>query len=188
MPSTDRRLALSLSFRRAELAAFWLVGTACLAFGLGLGALAGGARSPRLWAAAAAVVLVPGLVSTNWFIFGVRAWNKCLRLCARPMRMYVLRVCYYTCFAGIGRAGSSLDLRSQNGASSRWTRRPIAAAPADMAAATTASGSWADGLRAAARQPGAAWMLGLLPIVLLLRVLDDQQVQSAPAKSTYTLY
>ena len=187
MPSTSPRPSLTISFRRAEVAAFWTLSTLALAALLAVVALDAGARAPWLWAAAAASIVVPGIVWPAWFIFGIRAWNKGAHLCSVALRGYVLRVCYYAFFSGISPTGSSLGLTLDRAETSRWVRHAGAGVPAGSASSTSGE-PWAGGLLAASRRSGSRWMLGLLPMVLLLRILGDQDVASAPASSTYTLY
>jgi hypothetical protein len=175
-----------LSSRRADVAAFWMVATLLLGAAIGVVALAVGARAPWLWAAAAILAVAPGIVWPAWFTYGVRAWNKAARLCSVALRAYVLRVCYYTFFAGMGPAGSSMDLAFGSGDTSRWV--PHGGKQSGAAARSASPEIWSGGLLAAARRPGSRWMLALAPMVVLLRVLGDQHVDSAPASSTYTLY
>lgn len=181
MPSIDSRAPLTLSFRRAEVAAFWIVGTAACALSAGVVAARAGSSEPWLWAAAGTAVAAPGLIWPRWFRFGVRVWNKGARLAAAALRRYVLRVTYYTVFAGTSVAGSALGLSLDPSERSRWVSRAVSSA-------STSETPTAGGLLMASRRPGARWMLSLLPIVAMLRMLGDEQVDSAPASTTYTLY
>ena len=55
--------ALTLSYRRAEVAGFWILGTVVVWLSIGLTAAAVGARAPWAWGTTAAMALVlPGLV------------------------------------------------------------------------------------------------------------------------------
>jgi len=186
VPSTSPLPTLYLSFRRAEMTAFWMLTTALVSAGLGVSAAALGARAPWAWAAGGLSVLLPGLVWHQWFEIGIRAWNKMARVSAAGLRAYTLKVCYYLLFSAVSHSGSSLALTLGEAETSRWVRR---ADPAfDDGSPQAIRGGWAEGLLAAARQPGKAWTICLVPIVLLLLVLRDDQQDSTPSSSTYTLY
>jgi hypothetical protein len=166
--------------------AFWMLTTALLSTGVGLAAAALGARAPWVWAAAGLCVPLPGLVWSQWFEMGIRAWNKGARLAAAGLRAYALKVCYYVLFSMVSRSGSSLALALRTGEASRWIRRGDPASYDPLP--PTVGNGWAQGLLASARQPGNRWTICLLPIVLLLLVLRDDQPDSTPSSSTYTLY
>ncbi len=181
MPSIRPRPGLRLTLRRADVAAFWIVSTVTAAIVCGVTAAVAGSTVPWLWAATAVVLPAPGAIWPAWFVFGVRGWNRVTPLCANALRAYVLRVVYYTVFAGAAAAGSSLALASDGG-KSRWIRRS-ARPPAreDLRGI-------AGGLMDAARRPGSRWMVCLLPVVAVLRILGDEAADTAPSSSTYTLY
>src|SRR5688500_12056990 len=113
---------LRLSFRRAEVAAFWALGTVSVAMLSGAAAAALGARSPWAWAAAAGVaLLVPRLFWAPWFETGVWFWNGSVRHAAAALRHYVLVISYYVLFAAVGRSGSSLELMLRQPGASKWS-------------------------------------------------------------------
>lgn len=184
MPSTSPRPTLTLSFRRAEVTAFWILATLTLAALIGL--IAYGLGAPTLWlrASAAVLLVLPGLVWPAWFTLGIKVWNKGVHLCSVALRGYVLRVCYYAFVGGLSPAGSSLALTLGPTEVSRWVDHR----GGNRSGRSAIDAPSAGGLLAASRRPGSLWMLGLLPMVLLLRILGDQDVASAPASSTYTLY
>jgi hypothetical protein len=186
MPSINRRGALAISFRRAEVTAFWMLATAMLAAAAALGAYAAGARAYLLWAAAAILAPAPGLLWPPWFVFGVRAWNKGAHLVASALNAYVLRVCYYVLVGSVSVTGSPVRRQRAAPASSRWLPHPAPQPAFDDEWA--AEGGWRGALLASARRPEAAWILALIPVVLLLRILGDDQTAASPSSSTYTLY
>jgi hypothetical protein len=191
VPSTNVQPSLTIALRRAEIKAFWIVLVIFLSVALGLGSAALGARLPLIWAAAALIVLLPGLVWRQWFEMGVRGWNKGIRLAATAMRAYVMKVCYYLLFGLVSKTGSlSLDPVLGSPKASRWIprARPLAS-PQDQGALAAGDESWGQGLFAFARtSPSKVWMITLLPVLLLLKVLRDEEQDSAPPLSTYTLY
>ena len=166
MPST-KGLVLTISFRRAEVTAFWIVLTTTVSLTLAGSSAALGARLPALWGAAGLCILLPGMLWPAWFDWGVRGWNKGVKLSAAVLRRYVLRVYYYVMFAAVARGGASLELMLSDDERSRWIRR----------SASPSIGHMKGG-----------WMFALLPLTFLLLVLADDAQAAAPPSATYTLY
>jgi hypothetical protein len=188
VPSTSARPSLTLAFRRAEMTAFWIMTTGLLWVMLWLTAIVLGAGTPWVWGAAGLGVLLPGVVWSEWFELGIRAWNKGVKLIAAALRTYVLRVCYYLLFGALSSTGSSLDLEL-NADISRWVPRPRHAPDVHDGGPRGDSDSRREhGLLTVLRNPGKAWMVCLLPALLLLRLLRDEGQESALPSSTYTLY
>ena len=190
MLSIDRIPRLTVSYRRAEVAGFWILGTALVWLSIGLTAAAVGSPAPWAWATAAAVVLVlPGLVWHPWFETGVWAWNGAVRRIAAGLRKCVLAAGYYILLASVSRSGSSKRQGHDQPVSSGWrvcapgSRRSGGART--QAPETPATD---QGLDAFVQVPGNRWAIALLPIVFLLALLRDDQQQNAPPGSTYTLY
>jgi len=180
---------LTIAFRRAEIRAFWLTATVALALGLGLAAAALDARAPWAWGILAFALPLPGLIWQRWLEMGVRVWNRSARACADILRAYTLRVGYYLLFAAVGRSGSSLDLGLRNRDDSRWisrSRHGFAFGDCDR---LVAANGW-SGLEflTTIRSSGKAWQACLLPVLLLLMVLRDEDQEGALPSSTYTLY
>jgi hypothetical protein len=148
-----------LSYRRAEVTAFWIV---AVAIGIATAALIARALdvSP-LWAASGAVILAAGAVSRYGFDVGIVAWNELVTRTLPPLRAYVVRVCYYVMFGVIRFGGSSLGHEPIQ--TSRWVSRSERPSPG-------------------------RWLVCLQPVLLLLTVLADQRPQSGPPSGTYTLY
>jgi hypothetical protein len=183
MPSTSRRAPLTISFRRAEVTAFWTFATVLIAAAVAIAARLAGARAPWMWMVAAILAPAPGLLWSSWFVLGVRAWNKGARFTASALRAYVLCVSYYVLFGSVGAAGSSLALDCDDVKQSRWLPHRISEPSSDR--------SWTAPWRAvtaSARRRGSGWMLMVLPMVLLLRLLGDEETTVSPSSSTYTLY
>jgi hypothetical protein len=156
--------SLMLSFRRADVTAFWIIVVAA--------AIAAAALMARvldasiLWAASGAAILALGAVSKYRFDLGIVAWNKLVSIALPPLRAYVLKVCYYVMFGAIRFAGSSLDRSVADRGrleSSRWLRR-------------------------SEERPSGRWLICLQPVMLLLTALGDQRPQGGPPSGTYTLY
>ena len=189
MPLTKPRPTLTVTFRRADIQAFWIVSTGVLALVLGLAARIFGVQSPWAWSVAALGLPLPGLIWPMWFELGIRAWNKLVLVCTVALRAYVLKVGYYLLFAAVGRTGSSLDLVLRKDEVSRWIPR----ARHELAFGNrhqqgTGEGWWGRELLTSARNPGNGWQVCLLPVVLLLMVLREEGQESALPSSTYTLY
>lgn len=189
MPSTEPRPSLRLSYRRADVAGFWILSTTALALSLVSMAAALGSQTPWAWGAAGgAVLLLPRLVWPPWFDTGIRAWNGLARRSTAALRTYVLKVCYHTLFAAVGRSGSALELLLPQASASRWIRRDRSVSSPDAALRDQDGTQWYHGLLACARTTGNRWVVCLLPLVLLLILLRDEQQESVPPGSTYTLY
>jgi hypothetical protein len=168
--------SLTFSYRRAETTAFWGMCVVCVSFVAALTAWAIGAREPLAWAFSGLCMLIPRLVWRRWYELGITAWNRGVRLLARGLRAYTLKVSYYLLFVAVGGAGSSLDVVLHDKSASRWIPRSV---PATQPLA---------GSRSHARHLEGAWVLCLLPVLWLLRLLPDDGEESAPLRSTYTLY
>jgi hypothetical protein len=188
MPPTDAAPSLMISFRRADTAAFAILGTAICSAAAWLAAARLGLEPSWAWGAAAGVsVLLPALLWTAWFELGIRAWNKLMRGSIVVLRAYVLKVCYYVLLAAVGRAGSSLDLVLQPGEASRWVRRDRPGCRVH-APEFSARIPWYRASDAVGRTGGRSWVVCLLPVVLLLRVLRNEWLENTPSSTTYTLY
>jgi hypothetical protein len=187
MPSINPRLSLAISFRRAEVRAFWMLATAALAATLWGAATMLGARMPWMWAAAAVALPLARLVYAEWFELGIRAWNKGTRLIAVALQRYVLKVSYHVLFAVVGRHCSSFDRASADRLMSCWIAR-VDEGPQPHRGAPSMPRQSAHGFFAAAQHRGSAWMIFIAPVVLLLRMLAHGQQDTAPSSSTYTLY
>jgi hypothetical protein len=119
----------------------------------------------------------------------VRTWNKVVLSSRAPLRAYVLNIGYYLLFVAVGRTGSSLDVSLRRAEVSRWIeRRRDAPGVGDRHQMTGGNGWWGRELLTSARQPGNAWQVCLLPLVLLLLLLSEDGYESALPSSTYTLY
>lgn len=180
--------SLTIAFRRAEVAGFWLVTTGLVSLSIGLMAFVRGAPAPAAWATAAAIGLVlPGLVWRPWFETGVWFWNGSMRRVAAALRTYVLAVSYYTLFTAIACGGSSFDPGKRRPARSTWHER-------DRLASHQDDRVWwpfarrTHGLAAFARTAGNTWAVTLFPLVFLLTLLRDDEQEDAVPGSTYTLY
>jgi len=180
---------LIITFRRADVRAFWIVTTAALGAVLGLTALARGASAPWAWALTALVLPVPGFWSEWWLEIGVRIWNKVARTSMAFLRGYTLRVGYFLLFAIVGRAGSGLEIGIRDGRRSEWISRGAHEAAFGKCDRLPAVDEWwGREWLASLRKPGNAWQICLLPLVLLLLVLRQEGQESALPAGTYTLY
>ena len=124
-------------------------------------------------------------MSPQYFELGIRVWNKLMRVLAPALRAYVLRVTYGLLIAALGRTGSSFHAATPDGQRSMWVPRSAGIShEADARLALLEAASW---YRAAARGSG-WWTMCLLPVVLLLRVLKNEEIEDTPPSATYTLY
>ncbi|MEP7308729.1 MAG: hypothetical protein ABJA98_24750 [Acidobacteriota bacterium] len=180
---------MTVSFRRADIRALWIITTAVFSLAVGLAADTFGAPMPWAWGVAALALPLPGLVWPPWFRLGVRVWNRCAESGAAVLRAYVLKVGYYLLFSGVGRTGSALDLDLRNGETSRWISRARHEQTfAGCNRPSAQGGWWGRELLASAGLRGNAWQVSLLPVMLLLMLLRKEGQESALPSSTYTLY
>jgi hypothetical protein len=186
VPSTDA--PLTISFRRAEMRALWLLATVTLGLILMAVSAAFGAQRPLAWGAGPLVLLLPGLIWSHWFELGVSVWNRGVWFMTYLLRAYTLRLCYYVLFATVGRAGSSLGLTLAQTESSRWISRAMREPPFESRRLLEGRDQWGRELLDLAGRPGKRWMVCLLPVVALLYLLRDEQPESVVLSSTYTLY
>jgi hypothetical protein len=179
---------LTISYRRADVAAFWTVGTVIIALLTGWGASGLGAQVPWVWAAAAAAVLiVPGLFWHPWFDRGVWLWNGVVRRVAILMRYWTLAVCYYVLFPAVGLTGSTFSLVSR-GRGSSWQPRNLQTRHHDTIGTASDDVDPDLGLSAFCRTRGNVWALTLRPIALMLLLLREERQDHVVPGSTYTLY
>jgi hypothetical protein len=179
---------LTISFRRAEMRAFWLVGAVTLGLILSTVSAALGAQRPLAWGAGALVLPLPGLIWSRWFELGISAWNRGVWFVTYLLRAYTLIACYYVLFATVGRAGSSLGLELAQTESSRWISRARREEQFENRRLIEGRDGWSRELLDLAGRPGRRWMVCLLPVVAILYLLRDKQPESVVLSSTYTLY
>ena len=177
---------LTFSYRRADVAGFWVsaAGAACAAGAAG--ALVLGA-SPA-WTAvtgvlAALLLIAPGLVHPVWFENGIWLWNGTARRAARLLRAYALWVCYHLLFRVVSISGRR-EGSTEPSVSSGWT--PCTGPTVDRPP-RLAGGGAIRGLVAFAGS-GRRWALALVPVIALLAILRVDDADETIPGSTYTLY
>ena len=105
---------LTISYRRAEVIAFWIVATGVAWLSGSVAAAAIELRPSWLWGFAAAIAVVaPGAFWIPWFEAGIWLWNGSTRRVAALLRWYVLAVSYYTLFAALGASRSAIVGRAR---------------------------------------------------------------------------
>ena len=179
-------LLLTIEYRRASVAAFWLVGSATLFLILGMaGSALGSAVSWSIAASIVVAIVLPGLAWRPWFEKGVWLWNGCVRRLAAALSAYILRVSY-VCLAGpLAASRPSLDLGRSQVDPSRWTERRDRK---DSHGSGLQQDATRHDLAAFVQMPGNRWATVLFPLVLLLALLRDTNQEATPPGSTYTLY
>jgi hypothetical protein len=179
--------------RRAHLAAFWVVASVAVLLSTGAFALALHSPLPLLLGLGACTMAVaPGLFWSPWFDLGVRAWNRSVRIVLARLRAVATRLCFYTVFPLVGRAGSMLELEAltavgEGGRKSQWRNRRATTSPGPAPYIQAAPG-WLADLLAHARQTGNWWLLALAPFLLTLMLIGEELEEATPPTSTYTLY
>jgi hypothetical protein len=186
--STESASLLMIEYRRASVAAFWLVGAAMLFLVLGTAGIAIGAAAP--WQFAASIVtaiLLPGVVWRQWFERGVWVWNGCTRRLVAVLSGYILRVSYIFLLTPLGASRSPLVLTLSQPDRSRWIERPHRTDERARGGVSPRDGLH-HGLLEFVRTPGHLWATALFPLVFLLALTRDRRQEATPPGSTYTLY
>src|SRR5262245_32125141 len=126
--------SLAISYRRADVAGFWIVGSALVWLMIGLIATGLGVRAPWAWGlAAAAALALPAVVWRPWLETGVWVWNGSVRKAAAILRFGLLAACYYILLPLVGLPGSTFAPRGENSSASSWRlRRRSASGPDDI--------------------------------------------------------
>jgi hypothetical protein len=180
--------------RLAFLKSFWLVMS--LSGGLLVGALASLLVSPRWLAVGGAVapgLAVFGLLRPQVAATPYRAWNKMARAFGRYARGWLLLVCFYVVFLGVGRAGSPLRLTRPMASTSLWVPWEIhvTAAQASERGVTVERGpprGWVVAFLVWATRTRNWWAYCLVPFLALLSALDAEREESAFPAGIYTLF
>jgi hypothetical protein len=185
-------IAMKIPLRRGTIAAFWTVVVCVFAFTGAACAAVLGASLWWIWGLGAGILLLlPGLLWPPWLEYGVRAWNKGSRTLGATLRALTLRLCFYFVFLFVARPGSSFQLGLDSKRESMWKARAetsggVWECPVPR---TTARPRWLVELLRSTRQRGNRWMVVLAPFILTLMLLEgEDQEDTAPPASTYTLY
>jgi hypothetical protein len=180
--------------RRAWLQSFWIA--VSLAIGSMASILGAWYISPPWFTSGAVLALVmavPGLVRPQIASLPYRAWNRLARQFVRVARLWATGVCFFIVFVTVGLTGSHARLAPPTPNGSLWlARRPLE---------PTASGYACDGVPhefvqkgwitaycAWARQSDNLWAVCLLPFLLLLSSLENDENQNPVAANIYTLF
>jgi len=179
---------------RAWLQSFWIV--ISLAGGAIVSILCALIVSPR-WSASGAVfavlMAVPGILRPQIASRPYRSWNRLARGFIRVARFWVSGVCFYLICATVGLAGSQVRLAKPTANESLWvSRRPsLHTASGDTHDGTPQRFSqqgWIRAYVAWARQSGNLWAVCLLPFLMILAALDNNETQNRVAANVYTLF
>lgn len=181
-------LALPSHMRRAWQRAFWL------ALSLWAGVAVGALVPVSLWGRGTAALLTALLLQAAgaaWpggVTLAYRAWNRVAREYARVVRAALVAACYGVVVV-VGAAGSTLRLRRPAPGVSLWYPKaslPLAAYGSQHEGPGPHAGRWRS-LLAWALSTGHAWVIPLLPFLVLLGTLDRQEAGPPPA-GIYTLF
>ncbi len=177
---------LTFSYRRADVAGFWVAAASAACAAGVAGALVFGASPARTAVTGLVAVLLliaPGLVHPVWFENGIWLWNGSALRAARLLRAYALWVCYHLLFRMVSisrpREGSP-----EPPVSSGWTScaGSVVDRPPHLA-----GGGAIRGLAAFAGS-GRRWALAIVPVIALLAILRVDDADETIPGSTYTLY
>ena len=169
--------------RRAHLRAFWLAVSAML------GAI--GAAAASWWSVphpvavpvtASIILAAAGVMATNAVRPVYRLWNALSRRAARAARPVVAALCYFVIFVIVGMGGTKLERGRSTASTSKWVKR--SAGPHDRRAAGE---SWTAGYIGWARHTGNVWALVLLPFLIVLSMLTEDDTVALPVH-IYTLF
>jgi hypothetical protein len=180
--------------RLAFLKSFWLV--ICIGSGMFVGALVSLLVSTRwgiMVAAAAALVAWLGLLRPQIAATPYRIWNKLARTFARYARGWLLLICFYVVFLGVGRAGSPIRLLPPIASKSLWVPWEIHAAGVQESCRGVIEENglprgWVLPFIRWATRTRNWWAYCLVPFLALLSVLDTEGEESAFPAGIYTLF
>jgi hypothetical protein len=180
--------------RLALLKSFWLV--ISLGGGLFVGVLAS-LLVPRVWV----IMVVPLASIIAWFGFRrpqialipYQAWDTLARTIARYARGWLLLICFYVVFLGVGRAGSPMQLLPPVTSKSLWVPWAIhaSAAPDSRRGVAEEKGlprGWVAPFFRWATRTGNWWAYCLVPFLALLSALDTEHEERAFPAGIYTLF
>lgn len=187
-------MTLPPSPNRLWLLSFWFA--ISLLVGLIAGALSWMLASP-LWSGLGVLVALSlatsGLLRLQKLSTPYKAWNNLANRFARFAQAWVGRVCFYTVFVAVGRAGTSLGL-AHPGADTKslWVSRETLAPseyayPHKSSTAGPIRQSWISAYLSWAAGSRNLWACSLLPFLILLRALDTGDESHFPS-NIYTLY
>ena len=183
-------LVLPYHGHRVWVSAFWLA--LALWVGLGVGVALPGGPGERAVVAALAAVLVGAVPVVRYrearalYRFGVRA----SRLYARVARFALLALCYGIVFVAVGAAGSALRLGRPAPGESLWESGrtlPAGAYRSQHGAGSPGPRRRWRAIMAWATDSGNAWVLPLVPFLLLIAALDTEDEAPYPV-GIYTLF
>jgi hypothetical protein len=180
--------------RRAWLRSFWIA--ISLVSGLMVSILCALLISPHWFASGAAfavAVAVPGLLQPQIASLPYRAWNKLARAFVRVARFWVTGVCFYIICVTVGLSGSHARLAQPTSNESLWVARRISTSTTynhkyDGASQEFAQKGWIRAYFAWAVGSGNFWAVCLLPFLMLLAALENDDNRSPVAANIYTLF
>jgi hypothetical protein len=179
--------------RRRWLISFWLA--ISLIGGALCGAIFALSIAPRWFALGGIVTLVmaaPGLRQPQAAATLYQRWRQAARRYCRFVCGLLTGLCFYTVFVVARLAGSPLGLARPRTARTMWTPR-VTVAPSAYAyqynRATPGSprAGWLRLYLSWTVRSGHVWAVGLLPFLIVLKILEPAQEKSAPA-NIYTLF
>jgi hypothetical protein len=179
--------------RPAALKSFWVV----ISIGIGLLSTFCIIRTISIWSFSI------GAIVTAVVAFGGTHW---LRIAHKPYQIYnviacqisrygsliVMGICFYVVLVAVGRKESSLTLARPFALQSLWVSRQPLARDAyknqhPIVTNNPSSQGWITAFCSWAVRSGNAWACGLLPLLVLLSLLSDEQDNAVPA-DLYTLF
>lgn len=189
-------MTLPRSPDRVDLDAFWLAAcTLATAAGVAVVLLLGGG-SGGIVAVFGVTGLAAGLGVRRQRVplLAYRLWNDVARGYAGIARGWVLAVCYWVVFPVVGRTGSRLPVEPEPGDGTSWTERSWSRGGRALSRSLRDGGPLRQDPRSGWRwlvswaQIGEqAWVLLLLPFLILLQSLEPESGDAPPA-DLYTLY
>jgi hypothetical protein len=179
---------------RTWLQSFWI--TLSLAAGSILGTFCALVIAPR-WSVSgmvfALLMAVPGSLRPRIASRPYRLWNLLARRFVRLARFWVTGVCFYIICTSVGLTGSRARLAQPAANETLWVARTASTPTTDVhhhngAPPEFAQKGWIRAYFTWAQQSGNLWALCLLPFLIILSALENDQAQNPVAANVYTLF
>jgi hypothetical protein len=182
-------IPLKIPFRRAHLVAFWIVIGLVMAVFVAVVAALLGVRAWWLFGAAAGLLAgAPGFMSSRGCERGLRAWNKGSRMLTALLRTLAMKIGFYLILVPLRGSGRNFRMAPASGSCSMWVPRETPSGQIKTVQSLPGRGAWLSDLNRFREEKGHRWMIALVPFLLTLNALGDEQEDTAPSTRTYTLY
>jgi hypothetical protein len=122
------------------------------------------------------------MLGSDWIEPCYRVWNGAARRVGRAARLVVTSICYFVVVTIVAKSDPPFERRRPAPGTSQWIARHRNARSSD-----DAEGPWTSVYIAWARRTGNGWALVLMPFLIVLAAVAEDDEQALPA-NLYTLF